>query len=94
LSEESLAHFGDDCEFRIYYVRDLVLHPLAKQKAGAAFVKPVTLHKPARQFSGRVLKGLIEGARTAEHHDEVLVFEARPVDFFASSVKFVGDGER
>jgi len=50
--------------------------------AGAALVEPVALHQPAHQFGSRVLQGFIEGSRTAKHHDVVMIFEARPVDFF------------
>src|SRR5271154_2691542 len=78
LSEVSLAHLRHNCELRIHYVRDLVFHPLAKQETGAAFVEPVTRHQPPHQLGCRVLQGLIESSRTAQHHDEVLVFEARP----------------
>ena len=61
-SEESLAHFRHDCELRIHHVRDFVLHPLAKQEAGAAFVKPITIDEPVHQLGGRVLQRFIKGS--------------------------------
>src|SRR5262249_30763689 len=54
-----------------------------KQEAGASFVESIAFYEPSHQFGGRVLKRLVEGTRAAEHHDEVLVFEARPVDLLS-----------
>src|SRR5206468_12724853 len=59
LPEKSLPHLRDNRKFRIHDVRNLKLHCLAQQQAGAALIESVVGHQPPHQFRRRVLHRLI-----------------------------------
>src|SRR5215813_8897919 len=80
LPEKSLPHLGDNRKFRIHDVRNLKLHCLAQQQAGAALIESVVGHQPPHQFCCRVLHRFVDRTGTAQDHNEVGIFQARPVD--------------